>query len=120
MSDATDLNDRYSRPAKRAWLSVSWIVVLGFIAVSAVLLPLELRARWGHQDTRTAIEVAWNAAEARGEKLSKQDFLKCLRGSPACQKTAEGDLYTWSGVLQTYRMLVKCREGRMVQKVTWN
>lgn len=120
MSDATNLSERYSRPAKRTWLSVSRIVVLAFIAVSAVLLPLELRARWADQDTRTAIEAAWNAAEARGEKLSKQDFLKCLHGSPACQKTADGDLYTWSGVLQTHRMLVKYREGRMVQKVTWN
>jgi hypothetical protein len=120
MSDATNLSDRYNRPAKRTWLSVSRIVVLAFVAISAVLIPLELRARWGHDDTRTGIEAAWHAAEARGEKLSKRDFLKCLRGSPACQKTFEGDLYTWSGVLQTYRMLVKYRQGTVVQKVTWN
>jgi hypothetical protein len=120
MSNPPSLSTRAVAATKQRRLPIVRIVVLAFVAISAVLIPLELRARWGHDDTRTGIEAAWHAAEAQGEKLSKRDFLKCLRGSPACQKTFEGDLYTWSGVLQTYRMLVKYRQGTVVQKVTWN
>ncbi len=119
VSNATEAESPAAEPTKRR-LPPSRIALLVFVAVAAVVIVLELRARWSFSSTYNAVDAAIAAGNKDAEGLYRDDLDKIVRGSPA-RKTVQTDgdvkeeLFTWRGVLQTYRMRLYYGRGGFVQ-----
>ena len=61
----------------------SRIAFLIFVAVSLVVIGVELRARWAYSDTVQELDQAWDAAQAKGVGIYRADVEKLLHGSPS-------------------------------------
>ena len=88
---------------KKPILPPSRIAVIVFAIVAAVIVMLELRARGQWDRTYKAISAQMDE-EAGKEGIVKKDLDKYVQGSPKREGGKETELFTWSGVLQKYRM----------------
>lgn len=91
-----------SQAPKKSLLPPSRIAVIVFAIVAVVIIVFEIRARSQWDSTYTAIGDKIDASD--GVPKSVVDQL--VQGSPKRQATKESELFTWSGILQSYRMRV--------------
>ena len=88
------------RPAKKPVMPPSRIAFLIFVAVSLVVIGVELRARWAYSDTIRELDQAWDAAQAKGVGIYRADVEKLLHGSPSrvYDEKQRTETFRWQGV----------------------
>lgn len=88
------------RPAKKPVMPPSRIAFLIFVAVSLVVIGVELRARWTYSDTVQELDQAWDAAQAKGVGIYRADVEKLVHGSPSrvYDEQQRTETLRWRGV----------------------
>lgn len=106
-----------AKPKKRL-LPPSRIAIIILVIAAAVLIVPELRARSAFNKSYDAIEQAIADQEAKGLNLYKIDLDQYLQGSFVREPDqADSELFTWNGVLQSYRMRLHYGRGNYVSKI---
>jgi len=117
MSNSPEQTGPAEKPKKPA-LPPSRIAVLIFVAVAAVVIVLELRARMAFNSSYEAIDAAMINAEQTGKSFYRKDVGQLLSGSPTREADQDNsELLTWHGILQTYRIRVYFGAGDFVQRI---
>ncbi len=91
-----------SQAPKKPLLPPSRIAVIVFAIVAVVVIVFEVRARSQWDSTYKAIGDKIDTSDG----VPKSELDKLVRGSPKRQSTKDSELFTWSGILQSYRMRV--------------
>jgi hypothetical protein len=109
--------DEIAEPApKKRRFPPSRIAFLAFVAVAAVVIVLELSARWGYTRTIEALNEAWEPAQESSQGLYREDVDKLIHGWPwreYDEKTRKETL-TWRG-LRAHRLEVEYGSMGFVQ-----
>jgi len=101
-----------------AWMPPSRIAVLVFVVIAVVVIAWELNARWAWEGSFKAVGDALDEGDRSGKGFFKKDIDKLLSGSPT--RTPDGkdaEMFTWSGLLQSYRMRVQYDSSGSVIRV---
>jgi hypothetical protein len=106
------------KPKKRR-LPPSRIAFLIFVAVAAVAIVLEWRARQGYTRTVEALDRASAGAEQDAQGVYRDDLEKLIHGSPrrAYDEQARREVLTWRGI-RAHRLYVQYAEGGFVRNYT--
>jgi hypothetical protein len=116
MSDAPNEPTPEAKP-KKPLLPPSRIAVLIFVIVAAVVIVIELRARRAFQASYQAIDQAMADANETGKAVYRDDLGRYLSGSPKRETNAAGEVFTWRGVLQSYRIRLEYGAGGFVKEI---
>ena len=87
-------------PKKKRLMPPSRIVFLVFVAVAAVVIVLEGRARLGYSQTVKQLKVSWQEGLDSGDGLFRKDLDEIVHGAPS-RKYVEKDrseTFTWKGI----------------------
>ncbi len=101
---------------KKRLLPPSRIAFLAFVAIAAVVIVVEIRARWTYTRSVQAINQAWEAAARKGKPLYRADIQRLICGWPSSEydRLKREEIFTWRGV-RTHRLQVRYGKGEFVQ-----
>ena len=104
-----------TKKAKKRALPPSRIAFLVFVAAAAVVIVVELWARWGYSRTVKGLDQTYEAAQQKGTGLYREDLEKLLCGSPGREydQQKQQEIFTWRGI-RTHRLQVLYDEGEFV------
>ena len=105
-----------AKPKKPA-LPPSRIALLIFVLAAAVVIVLEVHARWQCTGSYKAIEDALAKDEEQGKGLYRKDLDELLCGSPSREMVGGTETFTWRGILRSYRMKIDYGVGEFVLNV---
>lgn len=119
-------------PAKKPLLPPSRIVFLIFVAVAAVVIVMELCAKWPYENSVAAIEerMPEKQDEEEAQKdpgVYRQDGLdELLSGSPSrdLSQDKRSETIAWNGVLKSYRLKLRYTDSGLLlsykTEVVWS
>jgi len=98
-------------------LTPTRIAALVVLALALLLMGLECRTRAQWSGTKQAI----SGAMANPDKgLYRKGLRKYLRGAPSRKKVGQNaEIFTWDGLVKSYRMRLEYKDSGLVNKAAW-
>ena len=103
---------------KKPLLPPSRIAFLIFVVAAAVVIVIEFRARLNFNANYQAVGAAMTAADEKNEALVESEIADLLKGTYTREADrANSELFTWEGLLKSYRMRVYYGSEKRVELI---